>query len=177
MKHPGPTLFILNKPAICRRRNVKLVKLETFFFFTIITTNNAITQGQCIGMAYQSFFSNGFTCQLDPQRMVGCWTPLPACTPLHHPRSLSSFRISEGSFVRLGSRSRPTTCYRGLSEAGYRWSWGSASRSPSPRSPCRSHHRHRWAPRGLGTELSWGFHGRMGMTGILYTCSHNRFQS
>ena len=145
MKHPGPTLFILNKPAICRRRNVKLVKLETFFF-TIIT------------------------------RMVGCWTPLPACTPLHHPRSLSSFRISEGSFVRLGSRSRPTTCYRGLSEAGYRWSWGSASRSPSPRSPCQSHHRHRWAPRGLGIELSWGFHGRMGMTGILYTCSHNRFR-
>jgi len=51
MKHPGPTLFILNKPAICRRRNVKLVKLETFFF-TIITRNNAITQGQCDGMAY-----------------------------------------------------------------------------------------------------------------------------
>jgi hypothetical protein len=56
MKHPGPILFILNDPAICRRRNVKLVKLETFFFFTIITTNNAITQGQCTGVAHHGEF-------------------------------------------------------------------------------------------------------------------------
>lgn len=57
---PGPcsaVLFILNSPAICRRINVKLVKLETFFFFTIITTNNATMRRQCNSMPYNGVVS------------------------------------------------------------------------------------------------------------------------
>ena len=56
-KAPVSFIFFLNNPAICQTRNVKLVKPETFFFFTIITASNVIMQRRpCNGMADHKSF-------------------------------------------------------------------------------------------------------------------------
>jgi len=94
----APVFFILSSPAICQTRNVKLVKPETFFFFTIITASNAIMQSQCNGMAdHKSFvcqqrlrFANSIRRGWSAAGTLACFI---ACTPpLLLPRSLLLFQ-------------------------------------------------------------------------------------
>jgi hypothetical protein len=82
----APVFFILNNPAICQTRNVKLVKPETFFFFTIITASDAIMQSHCNGMAdHKSLFvSNGFALPTRSAEDGRLPEPLLASSLVHH---------------------------------------------------------------------------------------------